>query len=75
MPLRPVLSLLGLALSASQPIPIVSTLAGNPASRAAGHADGVATAASFNQPVGVAMDSTGTIALIVRISEGIGCAP
>ena len=42
---------------------LVSTLAGT--SGASGSADGLGTAASFNTPLGVAMDAAGTVALIV----------
>ena len=48
----------------------VTTLAGNAATAPdpgnRGHADGAGAAASFYQPFGIAMDSAGTIALVVR---------
>jgi DNA-binding beta-propeller fold protein YncE len=39
---------------------IVSTVAGNKGSLAAGSADGVGTLASFDHPHGIVVDSTGT---------------
>ena len=44
---------------------LVSTLAGGQASgTVTGHADGIGTSATFLQPVGIAMDPSGTIALV-----------
>jgi hypothetical protein len=47
----------------------VITLAGTAAS--AGSTNGVGVAAKFNNPVGTAMDSAGTFALIVRWGKGV----
>lgn len=43
----------------------VTTLAGTPF--VVGAADGIGTAASFNAPYGIAIDATGTVALVVRL--------
>lgn len=44
---------------------LVSTLAGGQAAgTVTGHADGIGTSATFLQPVGIAMDPSGTIALV-----------
>ena len=47
---------------------LVSTLAGG---AAAGHTDGVGTAATFNNPVGVAMDPGGTVAVVGEQTNNI----
>ena len=55
---------------------LVTTLAGNitggsVGSNNQGHADGLGTSASFKFPVGVAVDSTGSVAIIVRVRGDI----
>lgn len=51
---------------------MVSTVAGNVSGAVTltntGHADGVGTAASFNNPFGIAMDGAGTFAVVVRVN-------
>ena len=50
---------------------LVSTLAGT--SGSVGSANGLGTVARFDQPVGVAMDNAGTVALVVSgACEGVG---
>lgn len=44
---------------------LVTTLAGS-TSQTYGHADGAGTAATFYNPIGIAMDAAGTFALVVR---------
>lgn len=46
---------------------LVTTLAGSPERR--GSVNGVGTAAAFGFPIFVAIDSAGTVALVVRVSN------
>lgn len=45
---------------------LVSTLAGGLGGVSSGHADGVGTAASFNNPNGVAVNNPGNYLVVVR---------
>ena len=50
---------------------LVTTLAGN-STQSTGHADGAGTAASFDCPVGVSLNSAGTLAIVVSAGERRG---
>ena len=49
---------------------VVTTLAGGLGGNNYGHADGAGPAASFFYPEGVAMDSAGSFAVVVRLTIG-----
>jgi len=48
----------------------VTTLAGSP-TQSSGHADGVGTLATFNRPLGIALNTAANFAVIVSLSDAV----